>query len=288
MACSNDVSVVMITRNRRDQVLRTLPELAALPGRPPVVVVDNGSTDDTPDTVERTFPDVCVVRLDRNAGSAGRNIGVRAVTTPYVAFADDDSWWAPDALTRASALLDANPRLAVVAARVLVGPNLMIDPTCLAMARTPLYTAPGEPGRTVLGFIACGAIVRVDAFLEVGGFAGMLGVGGEEQLLAVDLATAGWRLAYCDSVVAIHHPSPVRDTARRDRVVIRNALWSVWLRRPWPVVARRTARLAFDATRDAQTRTAFTEAVRSAPAVFSRRRAVPREIERQLRMVERS
>src|SRR5947209_19735363 len=157
MACCNDVSVVMITRNRRDQVLRTLPKLAALPGRPPVVVVDNGSTDGTPDTVERTFPDVCVVRLDRNAGAAGRNIGVRAVTTPYVAFADDDSWWSPDAISRATSLLDANPRLALVAARVLVGPNLVTDPACVAMANSPLAAPPGAPGRSVLGFIACGA-----------------------------------------------------------------------------------------------------------------------------------
>jgi hypothetical protein len=51
---------------------------------------------------------------------------------------------------------------------------------------------PDLPGPPVLGFIACGGIVRRAAFLEVGGFNSRLGVGGEEELLAVDLTARGW------------------------------------------------------------------------------------------------
>src|SRR3954447_20800232 len=105
MTDGSRVSIVVITRNRRDELLTNLARLCTLPGSPPVIVVDNASTDGTVDAVHSRFPCVTVVRLPRNMGAAGRNEGVRRATTPHVAFADDDSWWEPTALRRAGALL---------------------------------------------------------------------------------------------------------------------------------------------------------------------------------------
>jgi hypothetical protein len=65
----------------------------------------------------------------------------------------------------------------VLAARVLVGPDRRRDPVCDEMAHSPLGRAADLPGPSVLGFIACGAVVRRSAFLEVGGFHARLGVG---------------------------------------------------------------------------------------------------------------
>ena len=58
---SPPVTVVLATMDRRDTVLTTLDHLAALPERPPVVLVDNGSTDGTADAVRRAHPDVVVL-----------------------------------------------------------------------------------------------------------------------------------------------------------------------------------------------------------------------------------
>src|ERR687895_1668410 len=184
---------------------------------------------------------VAVVIATRNLGAAARTVGARLVDSPYVAFSDDDSWWAPGALGRAADLLDRHPRLAVLAARVLVGPEERLDPVCDEMAHSPLPPAEDLPGPSVLGFIACGAVVRRTAFREVGGFDVRLGVGGEEELLSVDLAVRGWGLAYVDEVVAYHHPSPSRNPSGRRRIQVRNALWSAWLRRPLGGAARQTA-----------------------------------------------
>ncbi|HEX5740335.1 MAG TPA: glycosyltransferase family A protein, partial [Pilimelia sp.] len=82
------VTVVVATRNRRDTLLRSLAH-----HRVPVVVVDNASTDGTAPAVRAAYPDVCVVPLDRNAGAAARTVGAKLACTPYVAFADDDSYW---------------------------------------------------------------------------------------------------------------------------------------------------------------------------------------------------
>ncbi|MGP4091853.1 glycosyltransferase family 2 protein, partial [Streptomyces sp. KR55] len=110
-AAAPRVTVAMITRNRCRSVLRTLDRLATLPERPPVVVVDNGSTDATVAAVRAHPVGARVLAVGRNTGALGRNLAVRHATTPYVAFSDDDSWWAPGALDTAADVLDAQPRL---------------------------------------------------------------------------------------------------------------------------------------------------------------------------------
>jgi GT2 family glycosyltransferase len=277
------VAVVIATRNRGTELLGTLARLRALPERPPIVVVDNGSTDGTCELVRARHPGVRVVGLRRNWGGAARTVGARLVDSPYVAFSDDDSWWAPGALTRAVELLDRHPRLAVLAARVLVGPDQRLDPACDLMAHSPLPAAPDLPGPPVLGFVACGAVVRRAAFLEVGGFDVRLGVGGEEELLSVDLAARGWGLAYVEEVVAHHHPSPSRDPSGRRRVQVRNALWSAWLRRPLGGAARRTAHLAALAMHQPGAWAGVLLAMRGLPWVLRERRPVDRELEAALR-----
>jgi GT2 family glycosyltransferase len=278
------VSLVMVTRDRRDDVLRTLRRLRECTPGHRVVVVDNDSRDGTADAVRALHGDVVVARLPENLGGGGRAVGARLVDTPYVAFCDDDSWWAPGSLRLAADTFDAHPRLAVLAARVLVGAERRVDPVCALMAASPLGRARDLPGPSVLGFVACGAVVRRSAFLAAGGFHSRYGIGGEEELLAIDLARAGWGLAYVDGVVAHHHPSAVRDVAARSRRQARNALWTAWLRRPLPSAVRRTRVLAGHDRATAWG--ALLDAGRGLPWVLRERRAVPFDVERALRSLE--
>ena len=236
------VSLVLITRDRRDDLLRTLPVLEALPERPAIHLVDNASSDGTPQAVRARFPSVDVVALAGNRGAAARNVGVERASTPYVAFNDDDSWWEPGALARAADLLDAHPRLALVNGHILVGPEEKPDPVCVAMAASPLPPEPGQPGRALLSFIACGAIVRREAFLAVGGFHERLGVGGEEEIVGHRLLLAGWQQSYVPEIVTHHHPSTERDHGSRGATEVRNALWTAWLTRPLAAAVASTLR----------------------------------------------
>jgi glycosyltransferase involved in cell wall biosynthesis len=85
-------TVVIATRNRADNLMRTLTHLSEL--AVPVILVDNASTDDTVSRVRKEFPYVLVLESAVNRGAVGRNLGVQAARTPFVAFSDDDSWWA--------------------------------------------------------------------------------------------------------------------------------------------------------------------------------------------------
>jgi GT2 family glycosyltransferase len=184
-------TIVLATRDRRERVLATLARLDELAERPRVVVVDDASTDGTASAVRGRFPDVTVIASRQDIGSAARTVGVEAAETPLVAFSDDDSWWAPGALRRAVEVFDAYPRLGLIAARILVEPDGRLDPTCAAMRDSPLPSDMQLPGPPVLGFLACGAVARRSAVLACGGFHARFGFGGEEHLLAVDMAAAG-------------------------------------------------------------------------------------------------
>ncbi|MDU0293688.1 glycosyltransferase family 2 protein, partial [Saccharothrix longispora] len=226
-----ETTVVIATRDRVEELVRTLGHLRGL--SVPVIVVDNGSSDDTVARVRRDFPRVRVLALGHNVGASARNRGVRAADTPYVAFCDDDSWWAPGALDRAEELFREHPALGLVAARVVVEPEGREDPVCAEMASSPLGRGGDLPGPRVLGFICCASIVRREAFLRVGGFNPVLFFPGEERLFSWDMAAAGWACCYVDELVAHHRPSTSRGpSAARRRAEMRNDLLTTWLRRP--------------------------------------------------------
>jgi N-acetylglucosaminyl-diphospho-decaprenol L-rhamnosyltransferase len=280
------VAVVVITHNRREELARTLRNLALLPEAPRTIVVDNGSVDGTAALVRAEFPDVVLVTPGTNLGAAGRNLGVALTDSPYVAFCDDDTWWEPGALSRAADLLDEHPVLAVVTAQILVEPSGRVDGICEEMSRSPLDRVPGIPGHPLLSFLAGASIVRRRAFEDAGGFSSQLWLGGEEELLASDLATSGWAMAYVPDVVTHHHASVARDAHLRRRHGIRNTLWFTWSRRPVGSAARRTVHMLRTVPRDRVSVGGFLDAARGAPWVLRNRRVVPAAVEEGYRRLD--
>lgn len=64
-----------------------------------IIVVDNASTDNSPALIARHYPDVRILRLDRNSGPCvARNTGLRALSTDLAVVMDDDVYLAPTAL----------------------------------------------------------------------------------------------------------------------------------------------------------------------------------------------
>jgi GT2 family glycosyltransferase len=269
------VAVVVITHQRREEVVLALTRLLELPEQPHVVVVDNGSTDGTAAAVRDRFPDVELVASPENLGAVGRNVGVARLDTPFVAFCDDDTWWEPGSLRAAADVLEAHPRLAVVTARILVEPGGTEDPIVPELRDSPVRGADWLPGPALGSFLAGASVLRRDAFTEVGGFSERLWLGGEEELMAADLAAAGWELCYLPTLTAHHEASPARDRHLRRRNGIRNTLWTTWLRRPVRPALRRTLHLLRTVPRDRVTVLALLDAVRGIPWVLKERHVLP-------------
>ncbi|WP_280240155.1 glycosyltransferase family 2 protein [Nocardia abscessus] len=282
------MTVVIISRNRRAQLLETLAHMTALADAAPIVLVDNGSTDGTADAVAAAFPAVNLIRSPDNLGAVARNIAVERVVTPYVAFCDDDTRWQPGALTRAADLLDQYPGLASVTGRCLVAPDLYEDPLTPELRYSPVPGPDWLPGPALLGVLAALSAFRVSAFREVGGFSRRMWFGGEEELLALDLAAQGWWMCWVDDMLIHHEPSLTRDTTHRRRLGIRNTLWTLWLRRPARSAARRTAAVLRSAPADLTTAVAVLETLRGVPWVLRERKVLPPRVEAGLVLLEES
>ena len=269
-------SVVVLTHDRPHELARTLERLLRLPEQPPIVVVDNGSRPCTVTTVLQGLPAQCV-RCEHNLGAAGRNAGVVLVRTPYVAFCDDDTWWAPGALSRAADLLDAHPAVGALSARVLVGDEQRLDPTCEVMARSPLDST-GLPGPALISFMAGATVMRTQACREAGGYEPRLFLGAEELLLGLDLAARGWRIVYADAVVTHHHPSPSRDPKARHIALARNRMWIACMRLPWRSAWRETRHVVGEASGWGLLMPALSQTLRGLPWALSRRRVLPASV----------
>ncbi|MFF5403214.1 glycosyltransferase family 2 protein [Streptomyces misionensis] len=287
MTCTR-TTVVVITHNRRAELLRTLAELRRLPERPRVVVTDNASTDGTAEAVARDFPETTLLRPGRNLGAVGRNLAVRHVRTPYVAFCDDDSWWEPGSLARAADLLDTRPRLAAVTARIVVEPEGTEDPVVRELRESPLSGPDWLPGPALGSFLAAATVMRTDAFRAGGGFHPGLWLGGEEELLACDLLRQGWWFAYAGELTVHHQASRLRDSTARRVLGLRNTLWFTWLRRPLLPALRRTGHLIRTAPHDAASARAFAHATAGLPWVLRQRDPVPPDLEHRLAVLERA
>jgi len=138
-----------------------------------VIVVDDGSTDRTPEILD-TYSDsrLSVLRQTNGGVSAARNAGLAAACAPYVFFLDADDILLPDALFRMVTVLDENPqRVACFAHHIRIrqdGAELS-ERADLAWKMFPAH----DTLRHLISknFIVCGAIcIRTDAARSVRGF----------------------------------------------------------------------------------------------------------------------
>jgi GT2 family glycosyltransferase len=278
------LSVVILTHNRAAELQRTLEHMLALPEKPAIVVVNNASTDATPQLVRERFPAVRLISLGSNIGGAARNIGARAVATPYVCFCDDDCWWQGGALAQAVRLLDTHPDVALVCARIVVGADEREDPTSALMARSPLPNR-GLPGPALLGFFAGAVVVRRDAFFQAGGYEEKFFIGGEEAMLALDLAGHGWRMLYAPQLTVHHFPSARRNHGARQSTMVRNALWVAWMRLPPAMLLRETGQILRAALRNKTAGAGVWQAVLELPWVIRGRKVISPEVAQLYRML---
>lgn len=108
------VSVVIPTHNRANEVLRAV-ESVLNQSRPAaqVIVVDDGSTDDTPDRIRGLGAALHYVFQPHQGVSAARNLGARMAAGNWLAFLDSDDVWLPVKLERQCALHSSDPTLAI-------------------------------------------------------------------------------------------------------------------------------------------------------------------------------
>lgn len=281
-ALAERLSVVLLTYNCAHRLDEVLAHLCAL--EVPIIAVDNASGDGTRERLART-PGVELVALPANIGAAARNEGVARARTPHVAFCDDDGWYDAAGLATAADLLDDHPALAAVNARILVGAQEELDPISGEMAQSPLADEHGIPGAVLLSFMGGAVIVRTSAYRQVGGYDTRFFLGGEEETLAFKWVHSGWQMRYVPSVVMHHRPSLANFRSLRAHGM-RNTLWNAWVHRRLPNALRWTAFTLLSTPKDRDFARGLAMALRGAPWVARRRRALPAVADAQLRLLD--
>jgi GT2 family glycosyltransferase len=198
------VSVVVIGRNEGARLAACVESVRAVGG----VYVDSGSADGSVDVARGAGLEV--VELDGRAPfSAGRarNAGVERLRqigpdVAYVQFVDGDCVLAAEWLEQAQAFLEAHGEYAVVGGRLRERhPEASVYNRLCQME----WDVPAGDAK------ACGgiAMMRVDAWAQVGGFNGEM-IAGEEPELCVRLRQAGWKIRRLDCEMAWHDAAMLR------------------------------------------------------------------------------
>ena len=217
------LSVVILNWNGRHHLERYLPSVVAnTSGDAEVIVADNGSTDDSLQWLRLTYPDVRVIRLDRNYGFAGGyNRALKEVDTEYVLLLNSDvevtpNWWQP--LVN---VLDNNADVAAVAPKLLADTERdkfeyagasggFIDylgyPFCRGRILSSVESDEGQYDDSREIFWASGAAMccRRELFLELGGFDEDFFAHMEEIDLQWRMQLAGYRIMVEPRSVVYH------------------------------------------------------------------------------------
>ena len=123
MGCP-DVTVIIVSFNTEGLLRRSIQSVADMTKRATydVVVVDNKSSDGSPDMVEREFPEAKLIRNAENRGfAAASNQGIGASDSRYVALLNSDAFLANDAISFMVDYLDGHSEVAVAGPRMTDG-----------------------------------------------------------------------------------------------------------------------------------------------------------------------
>jgi N-acetylglucosaminyl-diphospho-decaprenol L-rhamnosyltransferase len=213
-----DVSVSLVNTNSRDLLLACLESLRGTEVE--VVVLDNASEDGSAAAVRERFPDVRVIEQRHRAGfGANHNTVIRATTGRYVFVLNEDTTSGDWGFARMVAHLDANPRVAALAPR-LVYPDGRLQASAwrfpspataalglVTLGRAGIVQSGGDETRDVDWAMAAALLLRREALDEVGLFDEGFFIYSEETDLCRRLRAAGWRTQYFPQVTVVHHES---------------------------------------------------------------------------------
>ncbi len=212
------IFVVVPNWNGADLISKCLKSLEAQTQKATIVVVDNGSVDESVSVIEANFPDVHLIKLPGNTGFAGGvNTGIRYALeqkADAIALFNNDAVADKDWLKELSASLGANPEAGIATCKLLRSDKQHFDSTgdfysiwgmSFPRARnqkdTGQYDQPGE----VFGASGGASLYRASMLQDIGLFDEAFFAYYEDVDISFRAQLSGWKVMYNPASTAYHH-----------------------------------------------------------------------------------
>ena len=199
------VSVIIPTYNRAHLVERAIDSVLTQDFADfEIIVVDDGSTDETPIKLSRYGDSrICYLRKENGGLASARNAGIAQAHGEYIAFLDDDDTFLPTKLSLQAQLLDVRPEIGVVA-----GGWLFVDEASGRTTKVFPWEFQGNLDLKAWLFASLfpvhAALVRRQWLQEVGGFDQAF-PRLEDWDLWLRLAYAGCPMRWSEALVCCYH-----------------------------------------------------------------------------------
>lgn len=245
---SGDVTVVLVNHQGGAYLPRCVEAVLRQDAIREVIVVDNASSDGSPEWAEARGGKVRVLHAGGNLGpAAARNLGLEEVTTPWVLFLDNDVYLPDDAVARLLEAGEQAPEAALVQPRsVFAGDASRVHYDGGQLHHLGLFSlrnwycsldeaqrADAGPLTWLDGAISLCLLARTDALRSMGGFDARYFILFEDLDLSFRVRAAGWRILSVPGVVVRHDEGTAgvsfregsRYPARRVFLHARNRWW---------------------------------------------------------------
>ncbi len=114
MSNSPAFSVIIPVYNRAEMIRRAIDSVLNQTNPPAeIIVVDDGSTDDTSQVLKSYRPEIQIIQTENRGVAAARNTGIARAQSEWITLLDSDDQWLPDKLRRAVKFIEENPELRI-------------------------------------------------------------------------------------------------------------------------------------------------------------------------------
>jgi GT2 family glycosyltransferase len=223
---SGSATVVVTTKNRKEDLNKSIASVFCQSVPLNILVIDDGSTDGTYDLVRRQFPQVQIHRSETSLGYiVQRNQAAGLAQTPILISIDDDAVFSSPTVVETTLREFDHPRVGAVGIPVV---DVNRSPT--VRRKTP--DASGI--YALYDYVGTAHALRRDVFLKLGGYREFLVHQSEEEDYCVRMLNAGY-ITRAGNADPIHHfESPRRSFARMDYYGARNKVLYAWHNVPLP------------------------------------------------------